>query len=138
MGDIFKRQFEGEFAEGLSFQEDLPPVSIRVQAPSIAVVFTDGVILGPGSFLQNQSFSNWAHFTSLFFIAQIWMGLCSITMSIRLKDLQVGDAVRWPASYSVSTEIINLRDYYAKVEFFKISISPDPYAVVRYSASLSI
>lgn len=75
MSNIFeetKRQgnfTEMVYAEALFFQRGLLTPTIRVQAPSIAMVFTDGVNLGAGSSTKSKTFLE-AH---LPFNLQIWM-----------------------------------------------------------------
>lgn len=76
MSDIIEEtRKEGNFtemvyADALFFQRGLLAPTIRVQAPSIAMVFADGVDLGAGSSSKRITFLG-THLTSLSFNVQI-------------------------------------------------------------------
>jgi len=69
-----------EYAEGLFFKKGFDPTTIRVQAPSIARVFTDGAALGSGSSSKTRPFRTLI-LLCCSFIAQIWMDFCSSAIS---------------------------------------------------------
>lgn len=68
-----------EYAEGLFFQKGLASPTIRIQAPSIAMVFTDGPALGAGLSFQTKRKIQ-APFTFLFLSPQIWKEAYSSTI----------------------------------------------------------
>ncbi|KAG1781693.1 hypothetical protein EV702DRAFT_1072736 [Suillus placidus] len=91
-----------EYAEGLFYQQDLRTLpNIRIQAPSIAMVFTDGAI-DLGADLDGFLF---------------------------YRDIKDFDMATGSIDYRVS-EVIDPTDfkYYAQVDFFK-GLSPQPCAV---------